>query len=120
MASLAELTDRDFCYLTTVGRKSGRERTIEIWFGLDDSTVYMLSGGGDDAHWVKNLRADNRVRVRIGRMRFQGSARLVESADEDALARRLLAAKYQGWRPGKHLSAWARDSLPVAVDLATG
>jgi deazaflavin-dependent oxidoreductase (nitroreductase family) len=119
MASPDRLADLDFCYLTTVGRKSGRDRTIEIWFGLEDSSLYMLSGGGEDAQWVKNLQADNQVKVRIGRRRWRGTARLVESPEEDTKARRLLASKYQGWQPGKRLSAWARDSLAVAVDLAT-
>jgi hypothetical protein len=36
---------------------------------------------------------------------------------DDALARELLAAKYQGWRAGAPLSGWARTALPVAVDL---
>jgi hypothetical protein len=43
---------------------------------------------------------------------------VVEADHEDALARRLLAAKYQGWQEGRPLSAWARESLPVAVDLS--
>ena len=33
------------------------------------------------------------------------------------IARRLLAAKYEDWREGRRLSAWARESLPVRVDL---
>jgi hypothetical protein len=37
---------------------------------------------------------------------------------DEHLACRLLAAKDQAWREGRPLSAWARDSLPVAVDLA--
>jgi hypothetical protein len=37
---------------------------------------------------------------------------------EDRLARELLAAKYQGWEPGKPLSAWARTALPVVIDLS--
>src|SRR5438093_955754 len=42
----ARLAEFDVCDLTTIGRKSGRERTVEIWFGMKDSTVYLLSGGG--------------------------------------------------------------------------
>jgi hypothetical protein len=36
---------------------------------------------------------------------------------DDGLARRLLATKYQGWQEGRALSAWACESLPVAIDL---
>jgi deazaflavin-dependent oxidoreductase (nitroreductase family) len=110
--------DLDFCYLTTTGRKTGIERTVEIWFGLDGDALYLLSGGGDSAHWVRNLQAAARVKVKIGRMTYPGTARLVETPEEDAKARRLLAAKYQAWEPGKRLSSWARNSLVVAVDLA--
>jgi deazaflavin-dependent oxidoreductase (nitroreductase family) len=109
--------DLDFCYLTTTGRKTGIERTVEIWFGLEGDYLYLLSGGGDSAHWVRNLSADDRVKVKLGRKTFPGSARLVKAPAEEAMARRLLAAKYQGWAPGKRLSSWARNSLVVAVDL---
>ncbi len=108
----------DFCYLTTIGRTSGQARTIEIWFGLDGNTLYLLSGGGDGAHWVRNLKADPRVRVKLGRKAFQGMGRLIDAKQEDAKARRLLAEKYEGWQPGRRLSSWARNSLPVAIDLA--
>ena|SRR5438034_4179135 len=110
--------DLDFCYLTTIGRRSGLERTIEIWFALEGSTLYMLSGGQDHSDWVKNIRRNARVSVRFGRRIVDGTARVVEDQDEDARARRLLAAKYQDWREGRRLSGWARTSLPVAVDLA--
>jgi deazaflavin-dependent oxidoreductase (nitroreductase family) len=107
----------DFCYLTTTGRSSGLERTIEIWFALNGTTVYLLSGGRDHSDWVKNIRRDGRVKVKLGRRLLPGRARILEPGDEDALARRLLAAKYQDWREGKRLSGWARNSLPVAIDL---
>lgn len=94
----------DFCYLTTTGRNSGKKRTIEIWFGLQRDTVYMLSGGGRSAQWVKNLLVNDRVTVRLGQNSYPGVARLVKDKDEDAKARRLVAAKYQGWAPGQRLS----------------
>jgi deazaflavin-dependent oxidoreductase (nitroreductase family) len=110
-------TDLDFCYLTTTGRKSGLKRMIEIWFGLEGDNLYLLSGAGDSAQWVKNLMADDRVAVRLGKQTYPGTARLVEDKEEDAKARRLLATKYQGWEPGKRLSGWALNSLAVAVEL---
>ena len=109
--------DLDFCYLTTIGRTTGQARTIEIWFGLEADTLYLLSGGGDSAHWVRNLQANSTVSVKLGRKTFPGTARLIDSKDEDEKARRLLAAKYEGWEPGKRLSSWARNSLTVAIDL---
>jgi hypothetical protein len=51
---------------------------------------------------------------------FGGLATDVEGGPDDAVARRLLAAKYQGWVEGRSVSTWARESLPVAVDLSRG
>ena len=112
--------DEDFSYVTTTGRRTGKPHQIEIWFGADGSTIYLLSGGGDRSDWVKNLQADPAVRVGIGDREWQARARVVDDADEDARARRLLAAKYQGWKEGKRMSGWAMTALPVAMDLEPG
>ena len=53
--ALAALDGESYCYLTTTGRVSGEPREIEIWFGLDGPTLYVLSGGRDRSDWVKNL-----------------------------------------------------------------
>ena len=113
------LADKDFAYLTTTGRRTGTEHTIEIWFGLHDGRIYVLSGGGDRADWVRNLRKTPRVRLRIGTQTATGTARVLRAGSkEDELARELLDGKYQGWRDGKRLSGWARTALPVAIELA--
>jgi deazaflavin-dependent oxidoreductase (nitroreductase family) len=113
---LEALSGEDFCYLTTVGRVSGRPHDIEIWFALDGDTLYMLSGGRYRSDWVRNLRRNPEVAVRIASEHFDGQARVVEDAEEDALARRLLVEKYER-TPGR-LANWRRNALPVAVDLA--
>jgi len=96
---------------------SRRPRTIEIWFATDGERIYLLSGGRDRAYWVRNLRAEPRVRVRLGGTTLTGTARVIEGEGRDALARRLLAAKYQGWREGRPLSSWGRR-LPPGRDRA--
>jgi deazaflavin-dependent oxidoreductase (nitroreductase family) len=114
---LQSLADDDFCYLTTTGRRSGRPHTIEIWFALNGRTLYLLSGGRDKADWVKNAARQPAVQVRIREQVFNGQARLVTDAQEDALARRLLYEKYTP-RDSDDLRDWSRTSLPLAVDIA--
>ena len=113
--------DRPFCYLTTTGRVSGRPHTIEIWFALQERTLYLLSGGADRSDWVRNLIRHPEVTVRLGRRdapQLPGRARPVDpGSDEDELARRLVTGKYQPTYGGD-LSSWRDASLPVAVDLA--
>jgi deazaflavin-dependent oxidoreductase (nitroreductase family) len=111
------LADEDYCYLTTTGRVTGEPREIEIWFGLDGDTLYMLSGGGERSDWVRNLIKTPAVAVRIGDRTFDGQARVVTDPDEDALARRLLFEKYAAGYGGD-LSNWRDRSLPIAVDLS--
>ena len=111
------LAVEEFCYLTTTGRVTGKPHEIEIWFALGDSgrTLYLLSGGRDRSDWVKNLRRNPKVTVRIGGERFGGRAHIVEDEEEDVLARHLLVEKYER-NPGS-LTNWRRTALPVAVDL---
>ena len=115
--NLEAFAHEDFCYLTTIGRVSGRPHTIEIWYVLNGETLYMLSGGLDQSDWVKNVLHDAAVSVKIKERIFHGHARLVKDAQEDALARQLIAWKYPS-TDEDDLTAWYRESLPVAVDLA--
>lgn len=107
-----------FCYLTTTGRQTGRPHEIEIWFAVEGGSLYLLSGGGERSDWVRNLLANPAVNVRVGAATATATARVVTDPDEDALARRLLAGRYQGWREGMTFGTWARTALPVALDPA--
>ena len=111
--------DASMAYLTTTGRKSGRPHEIEIWFALHDDRLYLLAGGRDRSDWVRNLMNDPRVQVRVEGETREGRAQLVApDTAEDALARRLLDAKYHGRTEGKPLTEWAQTALPVVVTFA--
>jgi F420H(2)-dependent quinone reductase len=90
---------------------------VEIWFARRGGTVYLLSGGGDRADWVRNLSRQPRVTLRVGTVRWAGLARLVTDPDEDRLARDLVAGKYQPTSSGD-LRTWRDTALPVAIDVA--
>jgi deazaflavin-dependent oxidoreductase (nitroreductase family) len=113
---LSQLSAEEYCYLTTTGRVSGKPHEIEIWFGAQNSTVYLLSGSAK-SDWVRNLLKDPAVRVRIAKHNFTGTARVVTDQEEELGARYLVAGKYQEWEEGRTLSEWARTALPVAIDL---
>jgi deazaflavin-dependent oxidoreductase (nitroreductase family) len=113
---LADWSGDDYCYLTTTGRRTGLPREIEIWFGLDGATLYMLAGSGERAQWVRNLMQQPAVTVRLHEHTFNGQARLVTRAEEAELARAMLLNKYQP-RESDNLTHWSRTALPVAIDL---
>lgn len=114
---LDAVADEGVCYLQTTGRVTGRPRTIEIWFATDGERLFLLSGGRDAAHWVRNLAREPRVRVRVRGRTVDGTARVIEGEPHERRARELLAAKYQGWVPGAPLSRWAERSLPIEIVL---
>ena len=91
-----------FLYLTTIGRRTGLPREIEIWFTERDGRYYVIAEHGEDAHWVRNIRANGHVNVRLEERAFAGRARVVESEREPELAQAVAAlsqAKY-GWSDG--------------------
>jgi deazaflavin-dependent oxidoreductase (nitroreductase family) len=116
---VADIEDEDFCYITTTGRRTGNPHRIEIWFAAKPGsrTIYVLAGGRERADFVRNAVVEPRVTVRIGDREVGATARVVAAGtDEDALARRLVLAKYQ--QPGQtDLESWGRSALPVAFDL---
>jgi len=111
--------DEPYCYLETVGRVTGKRHTVELWFAADPDrrAVYILAGGGEAAHWVRNIDRQPRVRLRVGGRSLDGRGRRIAGSERETLARESLAAKYQGWREGRPLSRWAATSLPIAIDL---
>jgi deazaflavin-dependent oxidoreductase (nitroreductase family) len=68
----------------------------------DDSLLYVIAEHGENAAWVRNLRANPVVSVRVGARSFVGRARVVDAAAEPELWRDVRArseAKY-GWGDG--------------------
>ena len=109
----------DYCYITTVGRSSGRPHTVEIWFAAVAHTLYVLAGSGERADFVRNARKTPAVTIRIGKKTapvHSANARIVTEEGEDALARRLLLEKYAS---NNDLAEWGRTALPVAFDLTS-
>lgn len=114
-------TAEPYCYLTTVGRVSGRHHEIEIWFAAVADTIYLMNGGGEgkaagQADWVKNVLVRPAVHVRIGDEQFDGIAQPVafDSAEHER-ARELLVAKYA--TAEDDLANWRATGFPVSVVL---
>jgi deazaflavin-dependent oxidoreductase (nitroreductase family) len=74
--------------LETTGRKSGKPRRTPVGKALEGDTVWVLAEhrrGG----YVRNIEANPRVRVRIGRTWRDGTARVLLDDDVRARARRM-------------------------------
>lgn len=118
MSWLAPHVEVECCYLTTVGRRSGRPHEIEIWFGVVDDTLYLISGNGPGADWFRNASADPRVSVRLGGEVRTGVARSVVDPVERRRVGELMGAKYP-WDGdpsiGLTFEAWCFEVPVLAV-----
>jgi deazaflavin-dependent oxidoreductase (nitroreductase family) len=83
------LRHENVLYLTTVGRKTGKPRTIEIWFVSYEERIYLLAEHGPKAQWVRNIQANPDVRMQIAQHRFRARGRLLDAAQDRRLAGRI-------------------------------
>jgi deazaflavin-dependent oxidoreductase (nitroreductase family) len=98
--------------LETRGRKSGQPRQIPVGKALDGDTLWVVAEHGRKASYVRNIAANPRVRVRVGRRWRTGTAQVLEDDDWRERQRRL---------PNKVNSAMVRamgtEHVTVRVDL---
>lgn len=71
--------------IETTGRKSGLPRRTAVGGRVVDNQFWMVSEHGDHSDYVRNIKANPSVRVRVGGRWRNGTAHLLP--DDDALAR---------------------------------
>ncbi len=77
--------DGSWAVLETIGRKSGQPRRTPVGNGLRGDAFWVVTEHGWAAHYVKNIQANPRVRVKVeGRWR-PGTATILP--DDDARER---------------------------------
>jgi len=77
-ANLEGIAEKQVLYLTTVGRSTSLPREIEIWFVVWRERLYLFAETGEAANWVKNVRRNPKVGVRIGKRHFDATARVLD------------------------------------------
>jgi deazaflavin-dependent oxidoreductase (nitroreductase family) len=60
--------------ITTIGRRSGREISLPVWFVGRDETVLLLPVYGSDTNWYKNVLEDPRITLAVGRAERSSTA----------------------------------------------
>jgi len=88
--------------LTTVGWKTGKQHSLEIWFVEHNKRYYIMSERRDNSHWVQNIMRNSTVSFTVNHKTFEGNARIVDQNIESKLyteVSNLMNAKY-GWDEG--------------------
>ena len=106
-----DLQKLQFLYLTTTGRKTARQYTVEIWFIEYNTRYYIISEHKKASDWVQNIISDPNVSFYINNKTYKGYARLVDKSKESILANAvsdLMFSKYR-WNDGIN----CRDNVKV-------
>lgn len=103
------------CRITVRGRRTGEPRTTTVWFVAAPGRIY-LAGGKENPQWCRNLRADGRVTVQVGRERFPGRARVVDDPAAAGAIRDRFVGKYLLARLSRPFGGY-RESVAVEVTL---
>lgn len=115
MVNPLDLAKQRTVNLTTIGRKSGQPRTVEIWwFEFEDRLV--ITGTPGPRHWLANVRARPEIVIghRVGN--FSGTAS--EIVDPD-FRRRFFSSNEPRWYRGQaQLDALVEDAPMVEVSLS--
>jgi deazaflavin-dependent oxidoreductase (nitroreductase family) len=115
---LLGIAPRAFALLETVGRRSGRPRLTPVGNGMEDHVFWLVAEHGTRTHYVRNLLANPRVRIKVGRRWRQGSATLVPGEDGRRRRRQLDRANgIIGWLDGLAFRAAATDPCTIRIDL---
>ena len=97
--------------LETTGRKSRQPRRNPVGNGLKGNTFWIVAEHGRKAGYVKNIKADPHVRIRVGGRWRTGTAHLLEEDDARARQRELRSVN------AAFVRLMGTDLLTVRVDL---
>ncbi|WP_328391412.1 nitroreductase/quinone reductase family protein [Nocardia sp. NBC_00416] len=97
--------------LETTGRVSGTARVVPIGGRRTGNEFWFVSEFGDRSDYVRNIRADDRVRVRLDGAWHSGAAHLLP--DDDPVGR--LSSLPRG--NSAAVRAMGTDLLTIRVDL---
>ena len=105
------------CELSTVGRRSGRPRRVEIWYVVVDGQI-VVTGTPGARHWLANLRDDPGAVLHLRDPQRDLAVRATEVV-ESAARRRVAeeAWRLQPWYAEQpySLEQWVADSPMVTL-----
>ena len=105
------------CDLTTVGRRTGQGRRVEIWYVVVDGRI-VVTGTPGPRHWLANLREDPNAVLHL-RDPDRDIAVTAEEVTDPAARRRVAteAWRLQAWYADQpySLEDWVADSPMVVL-----
>lgn len=107
---------RSTALLETTGRKTGLPRVTPVTNGLDGNVFWVVTEHGHQADYVRNIQAEPRVRVWVGKDWRAGSAQIVTDDPETRL-RRIAAVNQRARTNAQIVRKTGTEHLVIRVDL---
>jgi deazaflavin-dependent oxidoreductase (nitroreductase family) len=79
---LGLLAGHSFLLLETTGRSTGKKRLTPLGYVLQGHRFILQPLHGAKSHWIRNLKANSEVIVRIGRNRMHGTATVLSNTED--------------------------------------
>ena len=103
--------------ITTIGRKTGKPRRLEIWFHNMDGELYITGSPGKKRDWLANLIATPEFTFHLKQsLKADIPARATPIFDEPS-RRDILARIIEKLGGGRDLEAWVESSPLVSFEL---
>ena len=116
LSDLAKVSSAKFTHLTTIGRRTGKSHTVELWFAFKDGRVY-LSHEGRETDWMKNINKNREVSFEIGGKRLTGKGRYLQDGTSEAWTCKLaLYEKYYGEATKAVIEDWFSLSKVLVIE----
>lgn len=103
--------------LETVGRTTGQVRRTPVTDGLDGDVLWIVAEHGRDAGYVRNIEAEPRVRVKLGRRWRSGTAHLLPDDDPRERLTSIARSRRRSTASVAAVRLMHTDLLTVRVDL---
>lgn len=103
--------------LQTMGRKSGRWRSVPVSARFDATGAWVISQHGRRSGWALNVADDPNVRIRQGNRWRSGTARFVPHDDPAARARTFATSELLSPLVAATFKALQSDPISVRIDF---
>lgn len=113
---IAVMDEEKYVYLTTRGRKTGKQHIVELWFASAAGKIY-LSHEGTYTDWMKNILKNDHVDFRIGNIRFTGRAHIVKRGAAFEKGKQALYLKYYGKASEDVIDDWFSESTIIEISM---
>ena len=103
--------------ITTIGRKSGKPRRLEIWFHNLNGELYLTGSPGKKRDWLANLIATPEFTFHLKRSMRADIPAIATPIFDESSRREIIARLHEKMAGERDLEEWVKGSPLVKFEL---